>query len=68
MTVTTSWRIEIDEPNVTTFQNISLEVSIVQCHNFFVIIINSKVIIVVIPGLILGGNMNKWRYVIDVHM
>ena len=53
MTVTTSRGIEVDEPNVTAFKNISLEVPIVQSNNFFVIIINSKIIIVVTPGLIL---------------
>ena len=53
MTVATSWRIKVDEPNVTAFKNIPLKVSIVQSDNFFIIIINSKIIIVVTPGLIL---------------
>ena len=53
MTVATSWGVKVDEPNIGAFKYTSSKVMRIQCYNLFIIIIDTKIIVVVIPGLIL---------------
>ena len=52
MAVAAPWGIKVDEPNVRALEDAAPEVPGVQGHDLLVIIVDTEIVIVIIPGLI----------------
>ena len=52
MTMTTLWRIEIDEPIVVGIRDTPSELVEVQSHDFGVVVVKAEVVVVVAPRLV----------------
>ena len=53
MAVAAPWGIKVDEPNVGALEDAAPEVPGVQGHDLLVIIVDTEIVIVIIPGLVI---------------
>ena len=53
MAVAAPWGIKVDEPNVRALEDAAPEVPGVQGHDLLVIIVDTEIVIVIIPGLVI---------------
>ena len=53
MAVAAPWGIKVDEPNVRALEDAAPEIPGVQGHDLLVIIVDTEIVIVIIPGLVI---------------